>query len=141
MLLAPLVRPYAWGVNRFVYGIAKLLIDSRKRTITNNADNPSFIEFQKKDPLQAHVLPVEWVSAMVAWKNRFVAYPERKSFAPKVVQGFADRTVDFKYGMKVLRDRYAPEFLEIPEARHHLVNESEAIRAQMWAWMDEQCGW
>ena len=140
-LLAPLVRPYGWRVLRYYFHVVRPFITARKRTITNNADNPEFIDFQHKDPLQAHVLPVAWVSAMVRWKDRFESYPPRPDFAPRVVQGHADRTVDFKHTLRVLDRHYTPDVLEMPAARHHLVNESAAIRAQMWGWLDERCGW
>ena len=40
VLFAPLIRPAAWGINRWVYEIAKRTITQRKRTITENAENP-----------------------------------------------------------------------------------------------------
>ena len=36
----------------------------------------------------------------------------------------------------VLQRIYDMELLEIPEARHHLVNETEDIRQQMWRFFD-----
>ncbi len=140
-LLAPLVRPYGWRVVGLYFHLAKYFIRARKRTITNNADNPEFIAFQHIDPLQAHVLPVAWVKAMVRWKKRFEAYPARSQFTPKVIQGHADRTVDWRHTLKVLREHYTPQVLELENARHHLVNESAELRAQMWQWLDEACGW
>ncbi len=141
ILLAPLVRPWGWRLLRIYFYAVRGLIKTRKRTITDNADNAEFIAFQHVDPLQAHVLPVAWVSAMVRWKNRFERYPARPDLTPNVVLGHADRTIDWQHTLRVLRRRYSPEILEIDEARHHLVNESEDIRARMWGWLDERCGW
>jgi alpha-beta hydrolase superfamily lysophospholipase len=55
-----------------------------------------------------------------------------------VVQGQSDQTVDWKYNMQILERLFEPEVLYIPEARHHLVNESAAIRAQIFAAIDAE---
>ena len=88
----------------------------------------------RTDPLAPTTLPVQWVTAMVNWMNRFERYPALP-FSPLVVQGHADRTVDWKHGLGVLRRLSDPEILEIPAARHHLVNESEAVRRQIFDWL------
>ncbi len=139
VLFAPLVRPYAWWLNRFVFGIAKYTIESRVRTLTDNAENAEFHALQKIDPLQARTLPVAWVQAMVDWFKRFEAYPV-SALAPKVLQGDADRTVDARHNLKIYRRRYPHSLhLVIPGGRHHLGNESPAIREAMWRWVDETC--
>lgn len=141
VLLAPLVRPYAWGINRWVFAIAKYTIKQRARTLTNNAENAEFLDLQKVDPLQAQALPVAWVAAMVEWSARFIAYPESQ-LAPKMVQGDNDRTVDAKFGVALYKRRYPnSRFLILPGGRHHLANESAPKRAQMWAFLDEHCDW
>ena len=141
VLLAPLVRPYAWSVNRFVFQLARLFIKERPRTITNNADNAEFIKLQHADPLQAHVLPVAWVAALVRWMQKFEEREGDPEFCPLIVQGESDRTVDWRYNVKLLESRYSPKVLWLPEGRHHLVNESPGLRQQMFAWLDEECQW
>ncbi|MFU8815576.1 MAG: alpha/beta hydrolase [Pseudomonadales bacterium] len=132
LLLAPLVRPHLWPVNRLVYEVARRLITERPRTFTRNADNLEFLEFLRdRDPLQARTLPVRWVTAMQAWRRRFEAHPPT-DIAPLVIQGRADRTVDWRYNMKVISRLFQPQIVYIPEARHHLVNESLAIRQQIF---------
>jgi alpha-beta hydrolase superfamily lysophospholipase len=133
VLLAPLVRPHRWPVTRFVYEIARRVITERPRTFTRNADNQEFLEFlRSRDPLQARTLPVRWVTAMVTWRERFEAHPPT-DIAPLVIQGQADRTVDWRYNLKVIGRLFRPRVVYIPEARHHLVNESPAVRAQIFA--------
>ncbi|MEZ5558463.1 MAG: alpha/beta hydrolase [Pseudomonadales bacterium] len=132
VLLAPLVRPYLWPLNRVVYEVARRFIRERPRTFTSNAENEAFIAFlRERDPLQARTLPVQWVTAMLAWKRRFERYAP-SSIAPLVVQGHADRTVDWRYNMRVIERLFEPRLFYIPEARHHLVNESPEIRARMF---------
>lgn len=133
VLLAPLVRPYLWPLNRVLYEIARRMVKERPRTFVTNADNQEFIEFLRdRDPLQARTLPVQWVTAMQAWRKRFERY-KPTDLAPFVVQGLADRTIDRKYNVKVIGRLFRPRVFYIPEARHHLVNESPAIREQIFA--------
>jgi len=136
VLLAPLVRPYAWGRNRVLYEVARLFVSERPRTFVANAENPEFLAFlRERDPLQARVLPVQWVTAMVRWRRRFERY--RPTDIPLlVVQGHADQTVDWRYNMKVIGRLFDARLFYIPEARHHLVNESTAIRARIFQAID-----
>jgi lysophospholipase len=141
ILLAPLVRPYAWGFNRWVFALAKLTITSRPRVLSDNAENPEFHDLQAIDPLQARILPVAWVEAMVKWFKRFEHYPE-SDLAPVIVQGDQDRTVDADHNLKVFSRRY-PQSHQwiITGGRHHLANESPYLRGQMWRYLDAQCDW
>ncbi len=141
VLLAPLIRPYAWWINRWVFGVAKLTITERPRVLTANAENPEFHDLQKIDPLQARILPVAWVQAMVDWYKRFVRYPV-SGLAPKLIQGDADRTVDWKFNLKTYERRYPnARHLIIAGGRHHLANEAPDKRQQMWSFLDEHCSW
>lgn len=136
VLLAPLVRPYRWPVNRVFYEVVRRFANERARTFTRNADNPDFIEFLRNaDPLQARALPVQWVTAMMAWRRRFEAY-RPTDITPLVVQGHADRTVDWRYNVKVIQRLFQPRIFFVPEARHHLVNESPEIRARIFQAID-----
>jgi alpha-beta hydrolase superfamily lysophospholipase len=136
VLLAPLIRPYAWGTNRIVYEIARRFITERPRTFVPNTENPEFLEFLRdRDPMQARTLPVQWVTAMVQWRRRFERY-RPSDLRLLVVQGHADQTVDWRYNLKVISRLFAPRVFYIPEARHHLVNESAAIRARIFQAID-----
>jgi len=134
VLFAPLIRPYAWRINRWVYEIARRTITERKRVITENAENEEFMALMRIDPLAPQVLPVQWVTALVEWMRRFERR-ERLPFPLRIVQGDADKTVDWRYNLKFLEEHADADILHIGGARHHLVNESEAIRAQMFSWI------
>ncbi len=141
VLFAPLVRPYAWPLNRAVYQLAKLFIEQRARTITRNAANEEFLHLQHNDPLQADILPVVWVTAMVAWFKRFESYGQA-SLIPKIVQGKADRTVSWRHNKHMLGRRYpAAKWLWIDDAGHHVLNEAEPIRETLWRWLDDEARW
>ena len=132
VLLAPLVRPYNWPLNRIVYEIARRTIKETKRTFAFTEKNREFVEFLRdRDPLQARTLPVQWVTAMQAWRRRFETR-KPTDLTPLVIQGHADRTVDRRYNVRVIERLFRPRVFYILEARHHLVNESPAIRARMF---------
>jgi len=137
VLLAPLIRPAAWSVNRLFYQIARRFISERPRTLMRNAGNPEFLNLMARDPLAPTTLPLQWVAAMIAWMERFESYPQLP-FQPKVVQGHADATVSWRHNLKVLNSKCSPEVLEIPAARHHLVNESTKIRDEMFTWLGDR---
>ena len=138
VLLAPLVRPYLWTVYQFVFLSVRHRIVARPRTFANNSDDPEFLRFLRDDdPLQARELPVQWVAAMVEWKRRFVRYPPC-DIAPLVVQGRQDRTVDWRFNVRVIKRLFRPHVIYLPKARHHLVNESPALRAQVFAAVAEE---
>ena len=140
ILLAPLVRPYGWPLLRWYFALIKRWITARPRDMRSNMQ-PQFNEFLAKDPFQADTLPVAWVQAMVDWFTQFEAYPGSKVKA-KIVQGYADKTVSYRHDLPVLSRRYqGASMLTIPNARHHLVNEVDAVQQQIWAWLDKECQW
>lgn len=140
-LLAPLIYPWNWRFNRWVYWTVRHFVKTRPRSTANPQDEPEFQALRSVDPLQAAILPVSWVTAMVQWAKRFEHYPAQKHFAPFVVQGHADRVVDWPYNLEVIRRRYSPRLLEPESATHHLVNERPEVRAQIWAWLDAGISW
>ena len=141
VLLAPLVRPYAWPLMRWAFALAKATVKARPRNMSSNMQNQEFVRLLAADPLQAKVLPVSWVQAMVKWFNQFEAYPS-STLPLNIIQGYEDRTVSFRHNLRVLKRRYLNAAIHIiPAARHHLVNEVPAIYAEIWAWLDDLCDW
>ena len=141
VLLAPLVRPYAWVSQRWIFAAAKLVIQSRPRDVSTNIDNPEFVSLLQRDPLQAQTLPVEWVNAMVNWFTHFeTSSPSR--LEPKIIHGYGDRTVSYRHNLPVLERIYPQAQIHIlPPARHHLVNETAEIQAAIWQRLDIACDW
>ena len=130
-LFAPLVRPAAWPINKWVFALLRHFTREQKRSFAKNSHDVDFLEFVKNDPLQASVLPIAWVAAMADWVVRFV------DLAPcelevLVLQGTHDSTVDWKYDLGIIREKFAPKILSLDAARHHLVNESEPYRQKMF---------
>ena len=141
ILFAPLLRPFQWPVSRWIYQAARLSrIKSRPRTITDNAENAEFLALMHADPLQADVLPVQWVTAMVQWMQAF-AHHAHTGIPVRMIQGDDDKTVDGPWGIQRVAQMFHLDLLEVQGGRHHLVNESEAKRELMWRWLAERCDW
>ncbi len=58
-----------------------------------------------------------------------------------MVQGESDETVDWRHGLKVLREKFdEPRILLLEEARHHLANESEGLRRRYFDFLSDALG-
>ena len=135
VLFAPLIRPRGWKLGKLTYLAARRFLKHVRRGPAKHSEDRDFIEFLKVDPLQTWVLPVQWIGAMAAWMERFESY-RRNGRRVVVLQGGRDGTVDGPYNVDVLRRLFEVELFEIPQARHHLVNEAAAIRERMWRFLD-----
>lgn len=133
-LLAPLVRPAHWPMNSALHSVLRLFVDSIERKFSTNSHDPEFLHFlREQDPLQWRRLSVRWVSALKRW------IPRMKAFAPvdfplTVIQGDADGTVDWRYNLGVIGEKFpAVTIHRVPGGRHHLANESPEYREQVLA--------
>lgn len=130
VLLAPLVRPRAWKQSHLLYQGLKPFVQQIPRRPSLNSGDQQFVEFLQQDPLQARVLPTAWVGALADWIPR-IEQAERSGLSPIIVQGDADRTVDWKHNLQVLDEKFtSPRVQILPGAQHHLVNELEHYREQ-----------
>ena len=137
VLLAPLVRPRDWQWSKLSYYLLRPFVKGIERRFSENTNDPEFMPFLQADPLQPARLPTAWVGAMARWIPRIEAMPP-SARQPLVIQGQADKTVDWQHNLAVLDAKfYQPKVLLIPEARHHLANETADIRAQYLAFLDQ----
>ncbi|MBC9252655.1 alpha/beta hydrolase [Pseudomonas alcaligenes] len=139
ILLAPLVRPRAWAMSKLSYHLLSPFKAEIPRRFSANSGDTEFLDFvQHRDPLQPRTLPTAWVGALARWIPRLEAAP-RSPLQPLVVQGDADMTVDWRHNLKVLQDKFdQPQILHLPGAKHHLANESAAIRQRYFAFLSER---
>ena len=139
ILLAPLVRPRAWRWSRFSYEVMRHFVKQIPRQFSENSSDPAFLEFvRSSDPLQPDTLPTAWVGALSRWIPR-IEGALRSPHSPLIVQGEADMTVDWRYNLPVLERKFtAPEVLYLPGARHHLVNERQAIRRDYFEFLSDR---
>jgi len=137
VLMAPLVRPKDWQWSKFSYYLLRPFVKGIERRFSENTNDPDFMPFLQADPLQPVRLPTAWVGAMARWIPRVEALPPSNR-QPLVIQGQADKTVDWQHNLKVLDAKFNhPQVMLIPKARHHLANETTDIRAQYFAFLDK----
>lgn len=137
VLLAPLVRAASWQGIRCSHALGRWFLRHVPRQFSTTSGDRDFLEFiAHRDPLQARVIPVAWVSAMLAWERQFQQRAPRDQ-APLVIQGRRDGTVAWRYNLRVIRSKFPrATVVELPEARHHLVNETPELRQQIFAAID-----
>lgn len=136
VLLAPLVRPVNWGFNRFQHSLIAPWRDYIPRKYVASSSDPAYLQFAMADPLQPHLLSSRWVGALRKW----VPYIERHEpmrFPLLIIQGEADRTVDWRHNTAVLRSKFRPSEVQcIPRMRHHVVKEAAGFREQVFSRMN-----
>jgi alpha-beta hydrolase superfamily lysophospholipase len=138
ILMAPLVRPRAWGWSRLSYQLLRPFVAGIPRRFSENTNDPAFMPFLQADPLQPLRLPTAWVGALAQWVKRIEAAPN-SSRSPLIVQGEGDMTVDWRHNLHVLQGKFAtPQVFMLPEARHHLANELPSIRQRYIQFLDQQ---
>lgn len=137
MLMAPLVRPWAWGWSKLSYRLLNPFVNGIARRFSENTNDPAFMPFLVADPLQPRRLPTAWVGALVQWVRRIESAPA-SAREVLIVQGESDTTVDWRYNLGVLRQKFASvQVLQVPGARHHLVNELPDIRARCFGFFQQ----
>ena len=93
-----------------------------------------FVENQ--DPLQSRFLKMAWIRALKQWLKWFLALPP-SAVALLVIQGDGDTTVDWRYNLKIIHDKFpGARLVQVKQAKHHLVGEAEAIRGQVFQAVD-----
>lgn len=136
VLLAPLIKPYGWGVGKLTYWLLRHVKTAVPRKFVKSCSNRAFLDFiATQDPMQSRDLPVAWVSAMKAWIDNFAKLP-RLSRRLHIVQGDNDKTVAWRYNNRVIANKIAGTSRTlIAGAGHQLVNESDVLRKQIFAAM------
>lgn len=137
VLLAPLVQPAGWQGIKLLHSLLRPILKQVPRSFACNSHDARFLTFLKdQDPLQSRHVSVAWVSALRDWVPQFLALPSLPATV-LVVQGEEDSTVDWRYNIPVLQDKFpALQLLRLAQGRHQLANESEQIRKKMLNWLD-----
>jgi len=133
VLLAPLIRPKGWSTGVWSYRLLKYFVKKIPRHFSINSNDEIFVAFcSEQDPLQSLYLKVKWVGAMKEWLDAFPSLDKLQACS-LLIQGDADTTVDWKKNMEMI-SRHLTEIkmIQIPGARHQLVNETETLRQQIF---------
>ncbi|MGC3873904.1 alpha/beta hydrolase [Halomonas sp. GXIMD04776] len=138
VLLAPLVRPWGWNQSNWLHWLASPFINSIPRSYRPNSTDAEFVAFlRENDPLQADRLTLSWVTAMRRWMTHLLTLPA-SDVPVLILQGEQDLTVDWQWNLDVLTRKFpAARVRRHPEARHHLVNETDSIRESLFAELDD----
>jgi lysophospholipase len=136
-LLAPLVRPMHWQVGKWAhFGVSRFRTQI-PRNFRENSHDLDFVEFVKEqDPLQSRYLKMDWIAAMGVWIKWFIQLePSEQELL--IIQGDADTTVDWRYNIKVIQQKFpGTTVFKVHRAKHHLVGESDEIRAGAFKALD-----
>jgi alpha-beta hydrolase superfamily lysophospholipase len=132
--LAPLIRPVMMDVIVRKYRWFGRFLKQVKRIYSDNSGDASFVRFVRQyDPLQHSRVAVSWVRAMLEWVKQ-IESSGTLAGTPLLLQGDEDGTVDWRHNTAVLQRLYPSlQPVLLPGARHHLVNETPALRRQLFA--------
>lgn len=133
-LLAPLLKPRGWSIDRWLYLLTKLFIQERARVFRPSSWDQEFLHFLRYcDPLQAKLMPLPWVGALKKWIEEFSQF-EGSDLAINLIQGDADKTLDWEANLNVFKQKIpALNMHIIKDGNHHLVNEIESMRTEIFA--------
>ncbi|WP_422380307.1 alpha/beta hydrolase [Marinicellulosiphila megalodicopiae] len=132
IMLAPLIRSKLWGTSKFFYKIGGWILPSIPRKFRNNSHNKAFKKWLKKEPFVIKKLSKNWVEAHHEWEKSIKKYGVYKQEFT-IIQGQKDSIVDFKFNQNYLIEHFSNlNLIKIPEANHHLINESDTIRKQVF---------
>jgi alpha-beta hydrolase superfamily lysophospholipase len=132
-LLAPLLHPKAWKTTRPFIPLIKPFKNSVKRVFRASSYDQKFLDFLRDhDPLQILTIPVAWLSAVDKWVREFESSPA-SNFPVTLIQGDADKTLDWHYNVKTFKSKLPHMQLRmINRANHHMVNEIEPLRREIF---------
>lgn len=134
LLLSPLIRPAksAWWHNPIGLGIIRRIKRQVPRHFRRNNHNPEFLRFVRlKDPLQPRMMGMDWILAMSKWMLEMEMRPACR-IPVWLAQGAQDQTVDWRYNIEFVRQKFRLQtLLMLEEGSHQLINERADIRAAL----------
>lgn len=134
VLVAPLVRSAYWDLSNLGFNIGQGWLKEVPRLVGPTSTDPTFFAMTRKDPLQYAGTPVQWVRALIDWNAHVIdSYPPVQT-PLLIVQGTEDTVVDYTYNIPFLQRKFPHAIVEMmPGARHDLLWEAPAIRAEAFA--------
>jgi alpha-beta hydrolase superfamily lysophospholipase len=132
-LLAPLLHPKGWWLNRHLLPIVAPFRKALKRRFGESSHDKDFLNFlREKDFFQPKVMPLPWFGAAEKWAKEFEGC-EGSDYPVNIIQGTSDQTLDWKYNLEVFADKLPHMRLQIIEdAYHHMANEEPSLRKQIF---------
>ena len=133
LLVAPLVHCVAWGPSKAGSKIFGAFVESVPRVARRESSDRQYLRFVKTDPMQVRRVPLEWIRALHAWNDKIADLPSCPAEV-EVIQGTKDTTVDWKFNVEFIREKFSnAEVILIEDGRHELLNESTDIRKKVFS--------
>lgn len=131
ILLAPLIHYSYYQISRLQYPLLKSFVENIPRGSPNNSSDPVFVDWLKQDPLQGRQIPIDWLHALYEWNDRMENYGP-VSTPLLVIQGTRDSVVDWRYNIRLLKEKCDSLTVKwIEDGRHQLLNESRHLREEV----------
>ncbi|MGB1327409.1 MAG: alpha/beta hydrolase [Porticoccaceae bacterium] len=136
-LLAPLLHPKGWWLNRHFLPFVKPFRKSLKRRFGLSSHDEKFLAFiRQQDVFQPKTMPIPWFIAADKWAREFETC-NGSNFAVNVIQGTGDTTLDWKYNLRVFKQKLPNMKVSIIDgAYHHMANEISDIRRHIFNAID-----
>jgi lysophospholipase len=129
VMAAPLIHWAAYDETKATYRLYNSFTDRVARFHRKNSSDKDYLIFNKKrDYLHCNTLSLKWVKALFDWNDKIdLMGPCDKEVL--VIQGDKDGTVDWKYNVKLIQEKFPNSRLEmIPGANHELFNEAKKYK-------------
>ena len=128
ILVAPLIHHSHYNITRFQHFFTKPFVKRFPRNFRSNSSDPAFVRWVKQDPLQGRKIPLIWLEALYNWNERMQNY-DSVSTPLLVIQGTADTVVDWRYNIRLLKEKCDSLTVKwIEDGRHQLLNERQPLR-------------
>lgn len=131
VLVGPLIHWTAYEQSKGTYKVYKQFTDKIARFHRRNSSDREFIVFNRtQDYLHSKHLSLKWVKALFDWNDKIEPMgPCGRELL--VIQGDKDGTVDWKYNMDLVRQKFPNAAIKmIPGANHELFNEAPEYKQQ-----------
>jgi len=132
VLAAPLVHWSLYEQSKGTYKVYSTFTDRISRFYQKNSSDKAYLAFNRtQDTLHCTSLSLRWVKALFDW-NQKIEQSEPCQKPILILQGDRDTTVDWRYNIRLLRDKFPAGQVEmIHGARHELFNEAIEYRRQV----------
>ena len=131
VLAAPLIHWAAYEQSKATYKVYRSFTDKIARFHRKNSSDKEYLVFNKtQDYLHSRHLSLKWVKALFDWNEKIepMGSCDREVL---VIQGDKDGTVDWKYNMKLMGEKFPDAQIKmIPGANHELFNEAPEYKQQ-----------
>lgn len=137
IFFAPLVRPRKWWRLKLMFLLLGKILTKIPRSLRENSHCAEFNRLLFGDILQPRFLSVRWAAALYEWVS-YLPRLDQSSTPLLILQGTGDKVVDWRFNVLALQRHFSNSKVNyLDDAQHHLANESEPWRAEMFALIND----